>query len=256
MHLFFIFMIVFFKLKNAMAPEYTNMWVIWNVGQGQWVTHIIADECHHFDSGGELGSFNRLKRPLIALCAGRTNRLTLSHWDIDHFMNIPALARSLPKVCWQTQPEAFADKKAAQKILQLAIPRCDLSSLSKNSETLTWISPDSADTNKSSSITIENNVLNTGDSPISVEKLWAHEMPGLEHIEVLMLGHHGSRTSSGHELLRRLIQLRWAAASARQAKYGHPHNQTIIRLAQRSIPVLRTEIWGNIWFQTQPTRRF
>lgn len=250
MHLFFIFLIVTFKIKSAVAPEYRDLWVIWNVGQGQWVTHILTDECRHYDIGGEFGSFKHVKRQLLIECGTHLNRIYLSHWDTDHFLNLPLLARALPKVCWQDRPQVFENKKSAQKILQLNIPFCEPIAAEQSLHPLSWISSNITETNKSSHITIDNGVLNTGDSPISVERLWCTEMPGLQNIQVLMLGHHGSRTSTGSELLGHLTGLNWAAASARMAKYGHPHAETILRLAQKSIPVIRTEIWGNIWFQT------
>ncbi|MBY0452646.1 MAG: hypothetical protein K2P92_06395, partial [Bdellovibrionaceae bacterium] len=77
MHLFLIFLIVMFKIKSAFAPEYVDTWVAWNIGQGQWATHILPDECRHYDIGGEAGSFNRVKPTLIRSCGGRLNRLYL-----------------------------------------------------------------------------------------------------------------------------------------------------------------------------------
>lgn len=244
-----------FKIKNAVAPEHADLWVAWNIGQGQWVTHILTDECRHYDIGGEIGSFGRVKSALIHRCGARLNRLYLSHWDYDHFLNIPGLTRSLPNVCWQLRPQAFENKKAALKILQLKIPFCGSSSSTDMSAPLIWKSSDTTDTNRSSYVTADNGVLSTGDSPISAEKKWSRELPGLQNIQVLMLGHHGSRTSSGDELLSHLPQLKWTIASARFAKYHHPHIETRRRLARQSTPILRTEVWGNIWFQTQPVSR-
>ena len=34
---------VYFKSSLALAPEYVNRWVVWNTGQGQWVTHILNE---------------------------------------------------------------------------------------------------------------------------------------------------------------------------------------------------------------------
>ncbi len=253
MHLLFIFLITMLKIKNAVAPERTDVWVAWNIGQGQWVTHVVSDECRHYDIGGEFGTFNRIRPALVKQCGARLNRLYLSHWDTDHFLNVPSVARTLPNVCWQVRPLIFEEKKAAQKILQLNIPFCDDPIFTKQSapSPVVWKSPETSETNKSSNIVTDSGVLNSGDSPISVEKQWSVEMPGLERIRVFVAGHHGSRTSSGNELLQRLPALRWVIVSARFAKYGHPHVETRLRLAQRSIPLIQTEVWGNIWFQVR-----
>ncbi len=253
MHLLLIFLITLFKIKNAVAPLQTDIWVAWNIGQGQWVTHILSDECRHYDIGGEFGTFNRIRPALVKQCGSRLNRLYLSHWDTDHFLNLPLLARTLPNVCWQMRPLAFAEKKAAQKILQLEIPSCSEPTFSEQSAPvpLVWKSPQTSETNKSSHVVVDSGVLNSGDSPVSVEKQWSIEMPGLERVQIFVAGHHGSRTSSGKDLLQRLPNLKWVVASARFAKYRHPHPETRLRLAERSIPLVQTEIWGNIWFQVR-----
>jgi hypothetical protein len=62
-----IFFIVFLKLNFAATPTSLNIWVVGNVGQGQWVTHIIPDECIHYDAGGEFGSFYSVKNVKIRI---------------------------------------------------------------------------------------------------------------------------------------------------------------------------------------------
>ena len=53
--------------------------VVWNVGQGQWVTIRYHDQCHHFDVGGESRPPQKL---LQKLCPKNTTQaLFLSHWD-------------------------------------------------------------------------------------------------------------------------------------------------------------------------------
>lgn len=240
----FIFCILLFKHNNADAPYYTNRWVVWNVGQGQWVTHILTDSCHHFDMGGEFGSFKTIKKPLIHSCGKKQNTLNLSHWDYDHFLNVPAFARAFPHFCWQTLPEFGYRKKTAQEVLKLNIPNC-----SQPAERLLyWVPLIVRNTNDASIIFSEENVLLAGDSPIQQEKIWAFELNNIASTRVLLLGHHGSRTSTGKQLLSQLPQLKFTISSARFAKYRHPHPETLARLSEFNIPLLKTEDWGNIWF--------
>jgi competence protein ComEC len=42
--------------------------------------------------------------------------------------------------------------------------------------------------------------------------------------------------------------LRVAVASARERRYGHPHQETELILRKFRVPLLRTEDWGNIHF--------
>ena len=88
-----------------------------------------------------------------------------------------------------------------------------------------------------------------GDSPIQLEKLWATDFKSITLTRILILGHHGSRTSTGKDLLAHLPQLQFSIASARYAKYKHPHQETLNRLSEYNIPILKTEDWGNIWFE-------
>lgn len=241
---YFTFFLIIFKISYANTPTYLNRWVVWNVGQGQWVTHILPDECRHYDVGGEFGSFQLIRKKLLFYCAEKNNIINISHWDYDHILNIPSFVRSTPEACWQNLPRVGQEKKSAKKILELNIIHCP-----KDIPIITAWFPDNAkDTNSSSGVFLDETVLTTGDSPIQKEKIWANELVGISSVRVLILGHHGSRTSTGKGLLDKLSNLKFTIASARYAKYKHPHTDTLKRIKQFQIPVLKTEDWGNIWF--------
>ncbi len=239
-----VLLIVTFKLNLAETPAYRNLWVVWNIGQGQWVTHVTSDTCVHFDMGGEFGSFKTVKSRFLQLCGRKPNRLHLSHWDYDHYLNITAVAKAVPRLCWDTLPEYGHFKPTAKKILDLEIPTC-----TSAGENLTvWLPTSARNTNEASAVfLVENKVLLPGDSPIAQEKIWQQKLD-VARAQILILGHHGSRTSTGLDLLARLTQVKLAISSARFAKYRHPHIETLNRMSKFKIPVLRTEDWGNIWF--------
>lgn len=238
---FLIAALVFFKLTWAMTPQYLDVWVIWDIGQGQWVSHIQSDSCRHFDAGGEIRSFQRIKKSLMYFCGQKQNELILSHWDLDHFFNIPILAKSVPKLCWRHRPEFAADKPDARKILDLQIPSCS------DTPVEMWLPVYAKSTNESSAVFMEQNILLPGDSPTTEEKLWSQLFRGIENTKILVLGHHGSRSSTGRELLSTLPNLTLAVSSARYARYRHPHFETVKRLSEFYIPMIRTEDWGNLW---------
>ena len=240
------FLIIIFKIKSADTPLYIDIWVVWNIGQGQWVTHIQSDECTHYDIGGEFGSFKNLRKSLLYSCGKKLNKLNLSHWDYDHFMNLPLFIKSIPKVCWNVRPVFANTKKSAQKILALNIPDCQ----HPDPDLKKWSPLTSKNTNESSVVFLKSNVLMPGDSPIQKEKLWASEFNAIQSTQVLILGHHGSRTSTGGFLLSKLDKLYYSIASARYLKYRHPHSDTLTRLSEHKIPILKTEEWGHIWFET------
>jgi competence protein ComEC len=66
-----------------------------------------------------------------------------------------------------------------------------------------------------------------------------------EPIDVLKVGHHGSRGSTGEEWLDSL-RPRVAVLSVGQNTYGHPAAETLARLRQRRIAVWRTDQDGSV----------
>lgn len=247
MHIILLFLIVLLKTKNLSIAQPDHWIVIWNVGQGQWVTEITANRCSHFDVGGEFGSFNRLKSSLLYHCALKKNDIRISHWDYDHFMNLPLLARSVPQLCYSYLPEIGTDKKSVQKMMALSIQKCHQET-GKTSDIVEWIPhfQKKQQTNSSSAVFRTGSVLIPGDSPLSAEKKWATVLD-LRSVQLLVAGHHGSKTSSGDHLLQHLPQLLMVFVSARKDKYGHPDREVLTRFALKKTPVLRTEDWGHLW---------
>jgi competence protein ComEC len=87
-----------------------------------------------------------------------------------------------------------------------------------------------------------------GDSTAPQEKIWSYH-GNMQKTGFLLLGHHGSRTSTSEELLSQLPHLKVAIASARFARYGHPHLEVVRRLKKYHVALLKTEDWGNLWFE-------
>ena len=84
----------------------------------------------------------------------------------------------------------------------------------------------------------------TGDSPDLAEQLLASKYD-LPDAEVLVVGHHGSATSTCDAFLR-AIRPDVAVISVGYNTYGHPSSQVLQRLAGYNITVLRTDLEGNI----------
>ncbi|MGE5084974.1 MAG: hypothetical protein ACM3MG_01640, partial [Bacillota bacterium] len=117
------------------------------------------------------------------------------------------------------------------------------------SQTREWHPPIIAkDTNSNSHVVKFENTLLPGDSPQQEEKFWKNQS-WIQNTKILVLGHHGSKTSTSAELIASLPNLQMAIASARWARYKHPHPATVAILQKYHIPLLRTEDWGNIWLE-------
>jgi competence protein ComEC len=225
---------------------FKSSFIVWNVGQGQWTTLVDSQFCYHFDMGGERSPLSQVKR----VCAEKENRIYLSHWDWDHISFALKAQKILKKACLAIPP---LGKSSAYKMRILkAYKKCDLPSTADISlQELTHFTPEDLGkkTNDLSHVLVaEKSILIPGDSTSQQEKIWSYEK-GLLQTRLLVLGHHGSKTSTSDELLSHLPRLKIAVASARQARYGHPHFEVLERLKKYRVPVLRTEDWGNIWFQ-------
>lgn len=90
----------------------------------------------------------------------------------------------------------------------------------------------------------------TGDLPTSNEKYLISYGLLPKHITVYKAGHHGSKTSSGLQLLS-YIKPEYAVISAgKDNKYGHPNPETLERLVKYGKETLSTIERGTISFMT------
>lgn len=242
----FSFLLITFSATPLGNKSVFSYLVIWNVGQGQWVTSIDDTTCRHFDVGGERFPWAKIAK----LCRDKTNKIYLSHWDWDH---IGALAKwpSSWESCLAMRPQGTSSpgkmrllEKFSECTEELDIPHWQGITVFKKSKK----SERKTDTNAASQITSFKRFLFPGDSPVKAERLWQN-LSWVRNTQVLVLGHHGSRTSTSDELLLHLPHLKMAVASARYARYKHPHAEVIYRLKKHRIPLLKTEDWGNIWFE-------
>lgn len=238
----FCFCILFLSASQTQRFRSTpTLFVIWNVGQGLWTTWVQGDTCLHFDMGGEHSVLSQVR----SLCGHRANRVYLSHWDWDH-VNFVGKARAvLPLMCVALPPEGTSTPRK-QKLLQ-GLAKCPPFSAEP---ALLNPSVTSAKlrSNELSHVLQMKDAVFPGDSVRSQEKFWARSL-SLTQARWLVLGHHGSRTSTSEELLVHMPRLKGAIASARQSRYGHPHPEIVRRLKRYHIPLLRTEDWGNLWIQ-------
>ena len=90
----------------------------------------------------------------------------------------------------------------------------------------------------------EFDLLVTGDMSAKTEQTLISTY-ALPDIEALVVGHHGSKSSTSEELLDAL-QPEVAAISVGSNSYGHPTPQTLHRLTKAGVAVYRTDRQGTI----------
>lgn len=93
-----------------------------------------------------------------------------------------------------------------------------------------------------------NSILLTGDASIRIEREYLEKYGSFLSSNVLLVGHHGSRTSTGDEFLSQ-VHPSFAVISAGVAnKFNHPHYETIQKLEASGAKILRTDMKGAVIF--------
>lgn len=82
----------------------------------------------------------------------------------------------------------------------------------------------------------------TGDAGLKTEKII---LPYLTQTDVLKIGHHGSKTSTGENFLNKL-KPSIAVIEVGKNSYGHPKPEILSRLKKHGVKTLRTDLMGTI----------
>src|SRR5471030_382846 len=93
----------------------------------------------------------------------------------------------------------------------------------------------------------------TGDVERQVEREML-DTNELQHVDVLKVAHHGSRTSSTEEFLSAVTPAFAVISDGFENSYGHPHPAVIERLQQHHADILRTDQQGLITIRTDGRR--
>ena len=182
--------------------------------------------------------------------------VVLSHYHDDHCDGLPTLVTRV-KVKHFILPDIEPDDALRNEVLALAeeyqIPVTfvrGVETLPLGDAALTAYPPVTEGEMNEECISVlcsagSFDALFTGDMDANSEYLLiaTHELPD---IEVLMVGHHGSRYSSGGDLLAEVKPETAVISCARNNTYGHPHEETLYRLTDAGAAVYRTDLQGNI----------
>ena len=115
--------------------------------------------------------------------------------------------------------------------------------------TLVELNTNLDDENDSSGVYLLNykniNILLTGDASKRSEEyiLDNYELP---HINILKVGHHGSKTSTIEDFLRVVSPKIALIGVGKDNKFGHPNYETIEKLVKQRIEIYRTDEMGEI----------
>ena len=144
----------------------------------------------------------------------------------------------------------YPDEEAGQGVLDTN----NLSMILKT--TITWDvrEADIENLNKSSNSDASLSLLFVGDAGIAAEKrlIELYEKNSQGEIsdsiacDILKVGHHGSRNSSGSDFLKRVSAMYGIISCGKDNRYGHPHAETLERLKMADTKYMTTRKHGAI----------
>ena len=91
----------------------------------------------------------------------------------------------------------------------------------------------------------ENSFLFTGDAYQSAERELIQREINIDS-DVLKVGHHGSKTSSSEEFIKKVSPEIAVIPTGKDNPYGHPHPEVLETLDKYGIRILRTDLNGDI----------
>lgn len=239
-----------------------------DVGQGECVCVLSGDRTLMFDCGS-IGTLDNASETAADWLEGtgrkRVDTLILSHLHEDHTNGVPLLLELMPVEEIVLSPDADADEGMLSEIQAAAM---------RHGTTVTYLTrdtqksygkiqlqmfapPEDSSENERCIISLvsvgDYDMLFTGDSLKNTEMdlIERHELPDME---LLIVGHHGSKTSSDPAFLEAIRAEDAIISVGRNNSYGHPAWQTLMRLQMAGCNVYRTDRNGTVEVRISPAQ--
>lgn len=257
-------------LPPAVSPGGVRL-VVLDVGQGLAVFAATAHHALVYDTGPKFGegvdAGARIVAPFLrAAGVSRLDVLVVSHADSDHSGGAMSLLQSVPV-------RSLISSLPHDHPIVSAAPRTVRSSRCAAGERWTWDGVDFEIVHPASSA-YENAERKTNDLSCVLRITSSHgsalltgDIEALSEGEILARGtpvgsavlvvpHHGSRTSSTSEFIR-AVDPRFAIITAGyRNRFGHPRGEIVARYARTGARLARTDLEGAMTIETAPGGRF
>jgi competence protein ComEC len=189
------------------------------------------------------------------------DEVLISHGDRDHMAMLPYLIRhfDISHISWAVREYDNALLQTTQELIDLhnqgtqAVSFGDSYSPSEYLEIdILWPRERYESSNRNNRSVVaqlsygEMDILFPGDIEASVERELVDEYGSNLQSEVLILSHHGSRTSSAQEFLQAVDPELVIVSAGADNPYGHPHAEVTQRVRKLGIPLLSTAEAGDI----------
>ncbi len=237
-----------------------------DIGQGDSILLHSKNKNILIDTGGKSEYYTDFKRENVSNLSDNTismlksfgirrlDLLILSHGDADHLGESFSIIKKfkVDKVLFNEGFLNYNEKKLIKLLNEKHIRYeiCYQDNYYKyNNIMLYSLNSDLADENDSSIVfysKINNTTfLFTGDASVKSEKyiLKNYDLP---KVDVLKVGHHGSKTSTSEELVKRIKPKIALISAGVDNKFNHPSQETLDTLEKYDVKILQTKEVGSI----------
>lgn len=230
-----------------------------DVGQGQSL--ILQSRRYTFlvDCGGEYDqdAGDKAAEKLLSMGINRVDGLIVTHYDRDHTGGIPCLAEriGIDRIFLPGREddtgmlaailEATADSERIwlDEDMEIAFGSCSIRIFAPD--------PEKSGNESSASVLFHSekcDTLITGDMSAAGERALL-ETGLIPDLEVLIVGHHGSGSSTSAELVYRTAPDLAIISVGKDNPYGHPTDAVLYRLRLYGCEIYRTDLMGDIIFR-------
>ena len=261
----YLFLLVLFLILHYFMPFKNNDYVMFfDVGQGDSALVSVNKKITFIDTGGLVMysdkeytyklSKNRILPYLKANGIRKIDNLVLTHGDADHMKEAYYLVDNfkVEKVVFNGGEYNELELELISLLKEKDIAYEKAPDVLKMGEyKLQFLNTGIYDNENDNSnvIYLEFNkykFLFMGDAGVDVEKA-VLEKYNLSDIEVLKVGHHGSKTSSGKEFIDEVNPKYSIISAGKNNRYGHPNKEALDNL--KNSKIYRTDQDGSIMFK-------
>lgn len=259
--------ILLLALFNYLYPVFFNQnyLMFLDVGQGDSILIHSKDKTMLVDTGGVMNYSrekwqerknkksltNYVTIPVLKkLGIRKIDYLVLTHGDFDHMGEALKLIKQyrVEDIYLNQGNFNLLEKKVIKKYRHVYQIR-EKEEIVFGNINIVQINKEFSDENDSSSVLLmyykNKKILLTGDASKKSEEYILNKY-NIGKIDVLKIGHHGSKTSTSDELLEELRPSLAIISCGKNNRFNHPHKETIDKLKEYRIKYLRTDISGTI----------
>lgn len=226
--------------------------VMLDVGQGLCMLHVDdRGEGTFYDAGGKLAGGLRLDRLAFLFGAQKIRGAYISHRNLDHYQLLAPLPRDFPLYVTENELNDFKELAPLKGYDIQALNPGDRDWWGSFQVEKLWPDPDRSDfpnNNEESMVLLLQNqgwwMLLTGDAGHWMEQRL--ELPQGEGTPILQVGHHGSKSATDINFLRKFRPVAALISCGRNNRFSHPHRSVIHALNEANCKAMLTHQRGSI----------